>query len=416
MFLQSDTWQRERRTLEVLSSLSYRRGELRSYLQEITLGICELLQLDWSVVTLCDNGLEKVIASSIDLGNASEEFYSLHGTLTGAVVETGKCLVVPDINTCTEYGEPPKGYQAYLGVPLRTPEGKIIGTVCSFHKTPRQFACEEVRIAELFAERAATAIDNYYLYKQQLRFNQMLEAEVVRRTEELQVTQAKLMEQERLAAIGEIAAGIVHEIRNPFTTVKMGLNFFRRLDLSASAKERLSLAMDEAERLERLLKEILLYAKPQTLQLEKIDMNELITEILRPLQEMPEAVERKIEFYPAMSAVKVEGDKDKLKQVLINLVRNACEAVGKGDIVKLRLDGNANLNQVCVDVQNGGEPIPTEILSKLIQPFFSTKTSGTGLGLAIVKRIVEAHSGHLLIKSNPSEGTTVSVQLPVTKV
>ncbi|WP_026731516.1 GAF domain-containing sensor histidine kinase [Fischerella sp. PCC 9605] len=413
MSCKSGEWQRERRTLEVLSSLSYRTGELKRYLREITLGVSELLELDCSVVTLCQNGFEKVLASSIDMGDEGEEIYSLHGLLTGTVVETKQSLVVEDTKTYTDYGKAPEGYRAYLGVPLRTSQGEVIGTICSFHKTPRQFTAEEVGIAELFAERAATAIDNYYLYQQQLQFNQILEAEVARRTEELQVAQAQLVEQERLAAIGEFAASIIHEIRNPFTTMKMGLNFFQRLDLSAPAKERLSLALDEANRLERLLKEILLYAKPQTLQLEDIEINELINEIQASLRDMPEAVRREIEFFPATTAAKVLGDKDKLKQVLINLVRNAYEAIAEGDTVKLQICSNTNINQVCINIHNDGEPIALEVLPKLVQPFYSTKSSGTGLGLAISKRIVEAHGGELSIKSNALEGTTVSVQLPM---
>lgn len=413
MSLKSQNWQQERRTLEILSSLSYRRGELQSYLRQITYGVCELLELDWSVVTLCQNGYEKVLASSIDFGDDDDEVYLLHGSLTGTVVQTGRSLVVPDAKICNDYGEAPEGYQAYLGVPLCTPEGEIVGTICSFHKTSRQFSADEVRIAELFAERAATAIDNYFLYQQQRQFNQILEVEVARRTEELKTAQAKLVEQERLAAIGEFAACIIHEIRNPFTTMKMGLNFFQKLDLSAPAKERLSLALDEANRLERLLKEILLYAKPQVLRLEKIDINKFMTEILPSLQNMSEAVGREIDFYPAMNDVKVEGDKDKLKQVFINLVRNAFEAIPKGETVKLQIESNSNRNQVCIHVHNGGEPISPEILPKLTQPFYSTKISGTGLGLAITKRIVEVHCGELLMKSNLAEGTTVSVRLPI---
>lgn len=413
MSFKSSDWQRERRTLEVLSSLSYRKGELRSYLQEITLGVCELLSLDWSVVTLCQHSFEKVLASSIDLDDY-EQVYSLHGSLTATVMETQQSLVVQNAKSCTEYGKVPEGYQAYLGVPLRTLEGKVIGTICSFHKQPRCFTPEEVGIAELFAERAATAIDNYFLYQQQLQFNQTLEAEVARRTEELRIAQSQLVEQERLAAIGEFAASIIHEIRNPFTTMKMGLNFVQKLDLSAPAKERISLAMDEAIRLEKLLKEILLYAKPETLQLDKVDIKELIIEILPLLQDMPEASERQIEFYPEIAVVDVWGDKDKLKQVLINIVRNACEAIAEGDTVKLQLCHHGTLNKVCIHIHNGGKPIPPEILPNLTQPFYSTKPSGTGLGLAIVKRILETHGGDLLIQSNLVEGTTMSVQLPIT--
>ncbi|MFQ4142608.1 ATP-binding protein [Chlorogloeopsis sp. ULAP02] len=414
MSCSSGDWQREKRTLEVLSSLSYRTGEINRYLQEITLGVSELLELDWSVVTLCQDGFERVLASSIDLGNGGNQVYSLHGLVTGTVVNTRQSLVVEDTKTCTDYGKAPSGYRAYLGVPLRTAQGEVIGTICSFHKTPRHFTAEEVKIAELFAERAATAIDNYHLYQQQLQFNHILEDEVARRTEQLRAAQTKLVEQERLAAIGEFAACIIHEIRNPFTTMKMGLNFFQRLELSEPAKERLYLTLDEANWLERLLKEILLYAKPQKLQLEKIDINQFIDEILPTLREMPEAVLRQIEFSAAINVAQVLGDKDKLKQVLINIMRNACEAIPEGERVKLIIYSDVNNNQVYINIHNSGVPISPEDLLNLTKPFYSTKSSGTGLGLAITKRIVEAHNGKLLIESIATKGTTVSVQLPLT--
>jgi signal transduction histidine kinase len=193
----------------------------------------------------------------------------------------------------------------------------------------------------------------------------------------------------------------------------MGLNYFRRTVLSEAAQERSSLALSEAGRLERLLSEILLYAKPQVLQLSPLDVNEFIHEILMPICEMPEALERQIEFIPAKATVKILGDKDKLKQVFINIVRNACEAIAPGNTINWRVDSHTVPEQVLISVHNGGEPIPPEVLCKLTEPFYSTKPSGTGLGLAIVKRIVNAHGGELSIQSDQLTGTRVSIQLPV---
>lgn len=403
--------QQERHTLEVLASLSYRTGELSYYLKEIACGVSQLLSVDWSIVTLCQNGFEKVLASSLDMGDG-EDTYSLHGLLTGTVIQTKRSLVVEDARTCTWYGKAPEGYLAYLGVPLRTPQGDVVGTICSFHRKPRKFADGEVRIVEMFAERAATAIDNYHLYLQQQQFNATLEAEVEKRTEELRVAQFKLVERERLAAIGEFAATVVHEIRNPLTTVMMGLNYFKRVDLSEPVQERLSLALGEANRLERLLREILLYARPHKLQLTELNINEFIGEILNTVRRMPEAQKRRVEFSPALTAVKVRADKDKLKQVFINIVRNACEAVAEADTVTWAVDTCIAPGQVCIQVHNGGEPIPPDVLPRLTEPFYTTKSSGTGLGLAIVKRIIEAHDGELFIRSTTESGTTVSVQLP----
>jgi signal transduction histidine kinase len=161
------------------------------------------------------------------------------------------------------------------------------------------------------------------------------------------------------------------------------------------------------------LSEILLYAKPQVLQLQDLDINEFIHEILGVIREMPEALERQIEFIPALSTVKILGDKDKLKQVFINIVRNACEAIAPGNIVRWKVDSRTVPEQVLISVHNGGESIPPEVLCKLTEPFYSTKPSGTGLGLAIVKRIVNAHGGELSIQSDQLTGTRVSIQLPV---
>lgn len=566
--------QPERRILEVLSSLSYQTGELSRYLQEVAQAVSELIRLDWSTVTLCRGGFERVLASTIPLGEAGDQVYSLHGSLTGTVVERGYSIVVEDAAVCTEYGQPPEGYRSYLGVPLRMPDGEVIGTICSFSQQPRQFTTEEVQLAEIFAERAAIAIDNYQLYQKQQQFNEALEAEVIKRTIELRATQAELLEannqleqrveqrttelkqaneqlqaeinerkqveeklrqseeqlrqiaenmqqvlwmyshdgqpiyinpafetvwqkscedwythahcwdsihpedlarvktafdqaadngfqeeyriirsdgavrvikdqafpirdeagqvyriagiaeditdykeaqQERLKAIaslaevGELTAMIVHEIRNPLTTVWMGLNAFKRLELSETAQERLNLAIDEAARLRNLLNEILLFAKPQVLQHEKVELNQWLTELLEPLSMMPSALQRQIEFVPASIPIYVSVDKNKLKQVLINLTSNACEAVTAGAVITWRLKPNSD--HVWIQIHNTGEPIPPDILPQLTKPFYTTKSSGTGLGLAIVKRIVEAHGGEFLIESTIESGTIVGIRL-----
>jgi signal transduction histidine kinase len=417
MQLESRHWQQKQRTLEVLSSLSYRNRELRKFLQEIAISVSKLITIDWSVVTFCQGDFDKILASSIELDDY-DITYSLHGVVTGTVVETGKSLTVDDTKISTEHGAVPEGYRSYLGVPLRTSQGKVIGTICSFHQQPRKYNSEEVAIVELFAERAATAIDNYQLYQQQCKFNEILEAEVAKRTQELKAAQASLVEKERLAAIGEFASGIIHEIRNPFTTMKMGLNYFKKIDKSEPSQMRVSLALEEADRLERLLKEILLYAKPQRLDLQEIDINRFISQMLSSLRIIPAATQRQIEYYPPSTQLKVMGDKDKLKQIIINLVRNACEAVSVGETVKIQLEKIENNSKqqkekVSINICNGGEPISPEVLPKLTQPFYSTKSSGTGLGLAIVKRIVESHNGELQIKSNAEAGTIISVKLPI---
>ena len=409
---QNSYWQYKQRTLEILSHLSHRTGEFKVYLQDIASGVSELIEIDSSVITICQDDFAQILASNIPLGEENNHV-SLHGQLTGTVFNSGKCLVVEDTINSTEYGQAPEGCRAYLGIPLRTSQGKVIGTICCFHGKPRKFSAQEIEIIELFAERAATAIDNHHLYQQQKEFNQTLEAEVTKKTHELKTAQAKLVKQERLAAIGEFAASIVHEIRNPFCTIKLVLEYFNKVDLSAEVKKRLNLAVDEAKRLEKLLEEILLYAKPHILDISQIDINQCIEKMLNIQLDLPQFINKNIEFNPAISKPLIQGDEDKIKQVLINLLQNACEAISPGEEVKLEVDSNLEEEEVSIQVRNGGEPIPPDILPLLTQPFYSTKSSGTGLGLAITKRIIEAHNGEFMIESNPDDGTSVTVKLPL---
>jgi PAS domain S-box-containing protein len=218
---------------------------------------------------------------------------------------------------------------------------------------------------------------------------------------------------ERLAEIGELASTIVHEIRNPLTTLLLGLNAFKRLELPEPYQTYRSLALDEGDRLQRLLNQILLYAKPQNLTQSEVELNSFIAEMLTVLQGMPAATGKSLKFTASPLPAKVLADPDKLKQIVINLIANAFEAVGEGEEIALSIQPNP-AHQVCLQVHNGGDPIPADVLPKLTQPFVTTKSSGTGLGLAIVKRIVEAHGGDLRIESSATMGTTVTVKLPLT--
>ena len=127
---------------------------------------------------------------------------------------------------------------------------------------------------------------------------------------------------------------------------------------------------------------------------------------------MPEAIDRQISFTNIAPDIEIMADVDKLKQVFINLVRNAFEAIDPNQTVELEIGQLVNPDRVKIDIRNGGELIPPELIPQLTMPFYSTKSSGTGLGLAIVQRIVIAHDGELLIDSS-SSGTTVSVRLPI---
>ena len=233
-------------------------------------------------------------------------------------------------------------------------------------------------------------------------------------TESRQAQREMMKALENLAEIGELAATIVHEVRNPLTTILIGLTSFQQMELSEREQIRLTLALEEAARLQRLLNEILLYAKPQSLHRELVELNTFTQEMLESLLVMPVTQERHFQLVPAPTPIVVKGDRDKLKQVFINLFTNAFEATPSGGEVRWTIEQtHAADSRALVTIQNTGEPIPPEILPNITKPFLTTKPEGNGLGLAIVKRLVESHLGELRIASSAAlGGTHVTVNLP----
>ncbi|MES9902245.1 MAG: ATP-binding protein, partial [Sedimenticola sp.] len=223
----------------------------------------------------------------------------------------------------------------------------------------------------------------------------------------------KLVEHVRLASIGEFASGIAHEIRSPLSTITMALDYFQRSELPGSAGKRAELAHHEAERVARLLDEMLLYAKPLALNLESLDLQSLIKELCETNLTLPEAKGQHFSLNTALPSAVILGDRDRLIQIFLNLARNACEVAPEGSQINWKLSKDVPAEMLTVDITNEGDHISEELQKKLFEPFFTTKSAGMGLGLSIVKRMVEAHGGEIHIISAPGEKIRVSVGLPL---
>jgi signal transduction histidine kinase len=217
----------------------------------------------------------------------------------------------------------------------------------------------------------------------------------------------QLVENTRLATIGQFASGIVHEIRNPLATISLALEHIKEVEqLSPGAGKRVELASSEVTRLERLLADILLYAKPLTLERSALDLVRLVAETLAAECGKAEDCEFTSNPCPAVAA-----DADRLRQVLINLLRNARQASPPGSRVRIEC-GPSDGHWVEVTISNAGEPIPEEALARVFEPFFTSKSGGTGLGLPIVRRIVSAHGGEISLQSDSVRGTRAILRLP----
>ena len=224
-----------------------------------------------------------------------------------------------------------------------------------------------------------------------------------------------------LANIGEKVVEIAHEARSPLTTILLGLNYCQTLNLSENDKKRISLAQHEADRLKHLLDELLSQTKspPPTcalLQTCPLELNLLIDNILALIRQFPNARGKRIKFVSYVSTVWIEGDRDKLKQIFINLISNACEAVKEGEEILWEISPIVKKDRVCIRIHNGGQPISPQLMSNLGTSWVTTKPEGTGLGLVITKQLIKAHGGELIISSSKNQGTSINIDLPLLRL
>jgi two-component system sensor histidine kinase PilS (NtrC family) len=220
----------------------------------------------------------------------------------------------------------------------------------------------------------------------------------------------QLRRSERLSAVGRLAAGLAHEIRNPLASLSGAIELLSA-DLprgDAPSRRLVEIVGRETARLDRLVGDFLTYARPGPGELEPVALRPLL-EDLRTLAEGGEHGERSVEL-DAAADLEVGGNADQLKQVFWNLIRNATEASEPG--ASVRIEAERVDEQVQIRVIDHGEGIRPEALDRIFEPFYTTRPKGTGLGLATVHRIVEAHGGALSVDSAPGEGTTIVVCLP----
>jgi signal transduction histidine kinase len=231
-------------------------------------------------------------------------------------------------------------------------------------------------------------------------------------------SQALVERHEKLASLGMLAAGVAHEIRNPITAIKAWL-FIQQKHLRPGSPEHedAQVISDEINRLERIVKEVLLFARPSEPRLTNLSATQLLADVQTLLQPQLEKSNIRLTHENSISAP-ICVDPEQMKQVLINLVQNAAESIGHDGTVTLRARfdtsrlGDRTREVVILDVSDTGTGISPEVEKRLFDPFFTTKEAGTGLGLSIAARIVEKHGGALQYQTQINRGTTFGVVLP----
>jgi two-component system nitrogen regulation sensor histidine kinase GlnL len=240
----------------------------------------------------------------------------------------------------------------------------------------------------------------------------------------INLIEGNLKNQERLAQLEILAAGVAHELRNPLAGIKVLAGLLeRRLEDKRELAEFTQRISNEADRIELILNELLELGKADVIKLEEVNLNQVLSEVLAAGQAL--ADERGVRLIADLdvSLPVLFGDKVKLFQLFFNLVKNGLEATGRGGTVRacsrmvteyrLSRDKAGAGKMVRVEIWDDGPGIPPEELGEIFAPFYTTKVGGVGLGLSICARIINEHKGHIQLTSLPGQGTKVEVLLPV---
>lgn len=260
-------------------------------------------------------------------------------------------------------------------------------------RVPEAFASDEIALILELADRFSTVVENSKLYE-------------------------RMRERDRLAALGEMAAGLAHEIRNPLGAIKGAAQCLDPRTVPKDEREFIEVIVEEVNRLNGVVTAFLDYARPLKQSFGPTDVNEVVTRTLRLIQnDLPGQVTLREELTPDLP--RVEGDAEQLKQVLINLVLNATQALGEaGGTVTIktlkpeRFGDFRQADAIEIQVSDTGPGIPADQQLNIFVPFFTTKQKGTGLGLAICQRIVKSHNGTIAVQSRVGDGATFVIRLP----
>ncbi|MDP2157665.1 MAG: ATP-binding protein, partial [Nitrospirota bacterium] len=223
----------------------------------------------------------------------------------------------------------------------------------------------------------------------------------------------EMKNKEKWAAIGELSANIAHEIRNPLASLRGSIEMLREGKIPEKHRDKLmGIAINETERLNTIVTDFLTYSRPRPLDIQKVDLNALLSDTLELLRNRAQDMGNIIIRQEGEGALLVSLDPLKIRQVFWNLGINALEAMEKGG--ELTVSTKETQDKISIIFSDTGPGMPKDDIGKIFYPFHTTKERGTGLGLSIAQRIVEEHQGRIEVASNPGSGTTFEIILPGT--
>jgi signal transduction histidine kinase len=337
-------------------------------------------------------------------------------SIAGQVVKTGQPIL-----QSTQEEETLKvktGYlvKSLLNVPLKAKD-EVIGVLTVNNKlSPRPFTDNDVHLLSALADYATIAIVNAQLYEEIKRWGEELEHKVEERTQELRATQEQLLQSEKLASIGQLAAGVAHEINNPMGVILgFAQGILKTLPEDNPLRKPLTTMEKESLRCKRIVQNLLDFARHSEPTPSPTNINELIDSFCDLVEHQTSLQNIKLVkgYDPALPSIM--ADPNQLQQVFINIMLNAYQAMPEGGT--LHITTRTVGSELQVIFADTGTGIPPESIQNIFDPFFTTKEvgEGTGLGLSVSYGIVKAHGGDIEVESQVGKGTTFIIKLPLDK-
>jgi len=385
--------------------------ELDEVLEATMAGIREIMPVEAGCLVLVDEHTGSLICRETLTSHRIELDGGLPGSdrgVIGDVVETGATKVVNDVERDPDYpgelGVEMRGVtpESILCVPLAIRE-RTIGAIALINDLHGVFDQQDVELLTAMAGSVAVAVENANLY-----------SEVADFATELERSQAKLVQAEKMAAIGRLAASLAHEINNPLQGIHNSLHLSLHEGLAQDRRdEYVGMARNEVERLIEIVQRMLDFYRPSRGSQDVANLNQVVKNVLalagKRIQHGKVEVHTDLtEGLPQVSLVA-----DQISQVLLNLVINGIEAMPSGGDLWVRTGVGGDGQEILLTVRDNGIGMSAEDREHLFEPFYTTKSDGTGLGLAISYGIVERHGGAIEVSSRPGEGATFVVRLPV---
>jgi two-component system, NtrC family, sensor kinase len=389
--------------------------ELDTLLRRVVHRARELVGAEGAELGLLDekNQIVKVVVSETPWANTIGREIDLMAGVAGRVAAFGEPLVVPDYNTWKGRLLPERSapFKSVAGVPLKF-QGKVIGTLTVIDSRPDwEFKNEDVQLLELFAPQVTVFIRNARLYQ-----------ELQERILAQQTAENRLIRSARLAAVGEMAAGVAHELNNPLTTVAGFVELvLDELSSDSPHKADLELVLKESLRARGVVRRLLDFSRPVENRRIRSDLNELVRDVFVLVHHLARTggVEIRLELEEKLPWVAV--DPAQIKQVLLNLIHNGIYAMPSGGLLHIRTGvkfARAEYEKkkfAVINVIDMGEGISEQNLERIFEPFFTTRPAGkgTGLGLSVSYGIINEHGGFIEVDSHLGQGSCFSIHLPL---